>query len=342
MKGVSFDSYEVARAAFALGPVRFRCLVCGRTHSSDSFQDYRLCWNDLLEEDCITVPDFAPKALRELRPNLMLWMVLNREKEAAEYYWLRWRLEEITTSFGMLSPAEAPPCCLALTNEAFSEFTAEHRRKHEKSAKAYEEKIACEAELIRARYPALKELFKRPDQSIFPVEFDFRRCEDGTISSLKSITFGGRRVVFKEKGFLWLGGLRGVPFGRSTGYRIIEEHAEDVYWESLRPGMRLVWALEDIFHMSNIMRNWSSSIAHYIYDIKLEPYDCYFSVVRHSMSSPKAQEEYFILRLAGYEKPEVLGVIKDKKFAMLDRALERLEKFGSDIPLSGRLEPCLL
>ena len=32
--GVAFDSLESAKAAFSLGPVRFRCLHCGRTHDS--------------------------------------------------------------------------------------------------------------------------------------------------------------------------------------------------------------------------------------------------------------------------------------------------------------------
>lgn len=35
-RGVTFSSLAEARAAFALGPVRYRCLACGRVHRSDA------------------------------------------------------------------------------------------------------------------------------------------------------------------------------------------------------------------------------------------------------------------------------------------------------------------
>lgn len=41
MKGVSFPDPGVAKAAFALGPVRYRCWVCGKTHTSGSDQASR-------------------------------------------------------------------------------------------------------------------------------------------------------------------------------------------------------------------------------------------------------------------------------------------------------------
>lgn len=41
MKGVSFPDPEAARVAFALGPVQYRCWLCGRTHSSGSGQASR-------------------------------------------------------------------------------------------------------------------------------------------------------------------------------------------------------------------------------------------------------------------------------------------------------------
>lgn len=41
MKGVSFPDPEAAKAAFALGPVRYRCWVCGSTHTSGSGQAQR-------------------------------------------------------------------------------------------------------------------------------------------------------------------------------------------------------------------------------------------------------------------------------------------------------------
>ncbi|MEW5935939.1 MAG: hypothetical protein AB1816_20340, partial [Bacillota bacterium] len=35
-RGATFYSLAEARAAFALGPVRYRCLACGRLHRSDA------------------------------------------------------------------------------------------------------------------------------------------------------------------------------------------------------------------------------------------------------------------------------------------------------------------
>lgn len=348
MEGVSFDSVEAARAAFALGPVRFRCRVCGKVHNSGDYDSYRMCLLNSYWGDAVMVPTFRDDFLEAFPARLPLWAVLGREWRALEYYWMRCRLDLITRVF--VPDINAEPYFLALTEGAFDEVMSRKREERDKCAWEYSEAIASEAERIRDRYPKLrKKLLGPPDSSIFPVELEFIRNNNGVITGLKKISFADKIISFGDEPIDAL-----VISADNWKHRICEKPFQILTPAQLkkRVGLGLglyaevascfhyfIYDIERIFKLNRSRSRKGASFS--LYDMKLAPEGAYFTVLRYGFSLSWTGD-YLILFLEGYKRPKVLGVLEDKESAMLDRALEILPKVGADISPVWEVKPCLL
>lgn len=155
-----FDSLEEAKAAFSLGPVKFRCNICGGWHTSNR-RGWKYClWElieDLADEELHTFPEL--KQLLSERWLPPAWLLPKVESACRQLQEVRDKLEAHCKAFrlpGWLGIDGSSFEILSLSKKALRGIIENTKSTIQKDICRYESSHRDEVEELRSKYLELK------------------------------------------------------------------------------------------------------------------------------------------------------------------------------------------